>query len=88
MSITLTQEQETRVKQRAAQVGKPVEVVLGELIDVLPQDEKKDKKTGTELVAELQSEGLFAPYGDITKTAQRVAQALRLEAETRAVSDA
>ena len=46
MSITLTQEQETRVKQRAAQVGKPVEVVLGELIDVLPQDEKKDKKKG------------------------------------------
>ena len=69
MSITLTQEQESRVNQQAATVGKPAEVVLEELIDTLPQN----KKTGAELVAELQREGLFAPYGGMTRTAQEVA---------------
>ena len=84
MGITLTQEQEIRVKQRAATVGKPAEAVLEELINTLPQD----KKTGAELIAELQREGLFAPYGDMTKTAQEVAQALRLQAETRSMPNA
>ncbi len=33
MSIVLTPEQETRVKQRAARMGKPLEVVLDEWLD-------------------------------------------------------
>ncbi len=84
LTLDLAPERLGRLQRMAQRTGKPVETVLDELIDTLPEE----KKTGADLAAELQREGLFAPYGNMTKTAQEVARELRQEAETRSSPDA
>ena len=103
MSITLTPEQETRLKKRAEQTGKTTELVLDELFETLPEEINKTNRdqnhtkneaatehplTNRELHARLLAEGLLGDYGDTTKTAQEVAEMLRAETWKRSGENA
>lgn len=44
-TVTLAPQQEQRLKRRSQQTGKPIETVLEELIDALPDAEPETEQT-------------------------------------------
>ena len=88
MSITLTPEQENRLKKSAARLGKPVDTLLTEWINYLPEIREEKPVTNREIHAQMLAEGLLGEYGDMTKTAQELARELRTDTWRRSSEDA
>ena len=78
-TVTLAPERAHKLKQRAHQTGKPLETVLDELIDALPDTESAKPRTGAETHALLLSQGVLGSYGDPVVEAPELARQIRAE---------
>jgi len=83
ITIDLTPDEEARLSKRAAAAGLAPERYLRSLIaDVAPEPASK-LRNGAELIAFLEANKLFGPYGDPTLDSSELAVKLRKDAETR-----
>jgi hypothetical protein len=88
MALTLTPEQERRVRAIATQRNQPAESVLDELIPERPVEQEARPQSGKELVAALREQGLLGSYGDPDIDSVELARQIRREAERRARDNA
>ena len=86
--ITLAPERERKLKHRAQQIGKPLETILDELIDSLPDETSVKPKTGAEIYAFLLAQGVLGSYGDPNIDASELARQIRTDAEKRSGGNA
>ena len=87
MSITLTPEQETRLKRSAARLGKPIEQVIEEMIATLPDDTAKEKTWGAEVWDALEAEGFTGLWQDRQKSSEELSRQFREKAQRRSVAE-
>jgi len=83
-TVTLAPSQEQRLMRRAQQTGKPIETVLAELINTLPEGEPKTEQTwGAKMWAELQAEGFTPIWQDLPESSEELAARFKAKAEGR-----
>jgi len=86
--ITIPPKQEQRLKYHAQQTGKPVESVLAELINTLPEAESETEQTwGAKMWAELQAEGFTPIWQDLPESSEELAIRFKAKAEGRSESE-
>ena len=84
MALTLTPEQESRVRTIAKERNKPVENVLDDLLTVpAKQTEPVAEKWGARVLRELKEEDALGVFQDRPEDSVELARKFRLEAEQR-----
>jgi len=87
-TVTLAPKQEQRLKRRSEQTGKPIETVLEELINTLPEAESETEQTwGAKMWAELQAEGFTPIWQDLPESSEELAIRFKAKAEGRSESE-
>jgi hypothetical protein len=78
LTIELTPDQEARLQAETIARGSDPESVLQDFVEALPAADAEKPKTGAEVIARMEAEGLFNPdYGDPALDGPEMARAIR-----------